>query len=256
MPYRLPDLRESRFAILAERLAFIAPGFVLAAILATRSGQAPPELGLLVLTAGVVVASAALAVGFVAAIEIWRYGHIGLARLFRTILVAAVLLAYPSVLAFRAARLPPLNDISTDIVDPPVFSTNPAVQAAREGRRPPEIDRRLRISQERAYPQIRTLVIEGEAEETFQLVLRAAKLLKWRIIEEVRPDDNRGLGRIEAIDETFFMRFRDDITIRLRSNGGETRIDVRSASRFGRHDLGANAARIRKLFDAISNPPE
>lgn len=256
MPYRLPDLRESRYAVLAERLVFVAPGFVLAAILVTRSGQASPEMGLLILTAGVVIATAALAIAFVAAIEIWRYGHLGMARLFRTVLIAALLLAYPSVLAFRSARLPPLNDISTDIVDPPVFSAGPAVLAAREGRRPPDIDRRLRVSQERAYPQIKTLVLEGESEETFQLVLRAAKSLKWRIVEEVRPDDNRGLGRIEAIDETFFMRFRDDITIRLRSNGGETRIDVRSASRFGRHDLGTNAARIRKLFDAISNPPD
>ena len=256
MPYRLPDLRESRFAILAERLAFVAPGFVLAAILVTRSGQASPPIGLAILTIGVVIASAAVAVAFVAAIEIWRYGHLGMARLFRTMLVAGVLLAYPAMLAFRAAHLPPINDITTDIADPPVFSSSPAVLAAREGRRPQEIDRRLRASQERAYPQIRTLVVEGEAEETFQLVLRAAKSLKWRIIEEVRPDDNRGLGRIEAIDETSLMRFRDDITIRLPSNGGETRIDVRSASRFGRHDLGANAARIRKLFDVISNPPE
>lgn len=256
MSYRLPELHESRFAILAERLVFAAPGFMLAAILATRSGQTSPQTGLLILTTGVVIASAALAIAFVAAIEIWRYGHLGLARLFRTVLVAAMLLGYPAILAFRAAHLPPLNDISTDVVDPPVFSPSPTVLAAREGRRPPDIDRRLRIRQERAYPQIKTLVLEGEAEETFQLVLRAVKSLKWRIVEEIRPDDNRGLGRIEAIDETLLMRFRDDITIRLRSNGTETRVDMRSASRFGRHDLGTNAARIRKLFDAISNPPE
>ena len=128
--------------------------------------------------------------------------------------------------------------------------------AAREGRIPPEIDRRRRSAQERAYPTIRTLVLENEPEEAFQLVAKAIKTLKWRVIEEVRPDDRRGLGRIEAIDESRLMRIRDDITIRFRWVGNETRIDIRSVSRLGRHDFGDNAARILKLVQEINNPAD
>ncbi|MGB9324049.1 MAG: DUF1499 domain-containing protein, partial [Pseudolabrys sp.] len=42
--------------------------------------------------------------------------------------------------------------------------------------------------------------------------------------------------------------------------GQGTRVDMRSASRFGNHDLGANASRIRSLLgdidDVISSAPE
>ena len=63
------------------------------------------------------------------------------------------------------------------------------------------------------------------------------------------PDKRARLrqARIEAIDHTFLFHFPDDITIRLRPAAGQTRIDMRSASRFGEHDFVMNAKRIRKF---------
>ena len=58
-------------------------------------------------------------------------------------------------------------------------------------------------------------------------------------------------GRIEAVDTTFFFGFKDDVVIRLRPTEGGTRVDVRSKSRVGVGDLGANAARIRRLLAAL-----
>jgi hypothetical protein len=56
------------------------------------------------------------------------------------------------------------------------------------------------------------------------------------------------------------MGFRDDVVIRVMPLGQGTRIDMRSASRVGTHDFGANASRIRSLFedidDAVSSAPE
>ena len=56
------------------------------------------------------------------------------------------------------------------------------------------------------------------------------------------------------------MGFRDDVSIRIRAAGEGTRVDVRSASRYGMHDFGTNARRIRALLDeideAVSNAPE
>lgn len=256
MVYRLPPIPESRLAHVAQRLSYAAVAVALVAVLAVRSGKVEPLHGIAVLTGGIVIAAAAIAIGLVAGLEIWRRGHLGLGRVFVAMLVAGGLLAYPSVMAARALRLPVLNDISTDLDDPPVFSSTRSVVAAREGRIPSEIDRRRRAAQERAYPTIRTLVLENEPEEAFQLVTKAIKTLKWRVIEEVRPDDRRGLGRIEAIDESRLMRFRDDITIRFRWTGNETRIDIRSVSRLGRHDFGDNAARILKLVQEINNPAD
>jgi uncharacterized protein (DUF1499 family) len=64
------------------------------------------------------------------------------------------------------------------------------------------------------------------------------------------------VGRIDAVARSLLFRFPDDITIRLRAGVGETRIDLRSASRVGRHDFGANARHIRDFareIEALAN---
>jgi hypothetical protein len=211
---------------------------VLIAVLLVRGRQVRIEAGLLVLVSGVIIAAAALAVALVAALEIWRRGHRGLAPLARGVLAALVVLAWPGLLAVQAVRLPVLNDISTNLDDPPAFSRSQVVLSAREGHVPPTIDRAVRERQRLAYPGLRTVLLDNEPAEAFQIVQKAVKTLKWRVIEEAAPDE----------------RFRDDITIRLRWTGSQTRIDIRSASRVGRHDFGANARRIQKLIEEINNP--
>ena len=49
------------------------------------------------------------------------------------------------------------------------------------------------------------------------------------------------------------MGFRDDVTLRVRPDADGARIDVRSASRYGRHDFGTNAARVRSLLEDIDS---
>ena len=63
---------------------------------------------------------------------------------------------------------------------------------------------------------------------------------------------NQLQGLIEAVDTTAIMAFKDDIVIRLRSDGEGTVIDLRSVSRVGVGDIGANAKRIKgfmQLFE-------
>ena len=60
-------------------------------------------------------------------------------------------------------------------------------------------------------------------------------------------------GLIEAIARTPILGFRDDVAVRVRATHEGARIDVRSASRYGRHDLGANAARVRALIEDIDD---
>jgi hypothetical protein len=47
------------------------------------------------------------------------------------------------------------------------------------------------------------------------------------------------------------MGFREDVVVRVRPDGDGARLDVRSASRYGPHDLGGNAARITRLVNEI-----
>src|SRR6202030_4783468 len=71
------------------------------------------------------------------------------------------------------------------------------------------------------------------------------------------PHPRQGTGQrdglIEAIARTPILGFRDDVAVRVRATHEGARIDVRSASRYGRHDLGANAARVRSLIDDIDD---
>ncbi|MBW2399988.1 MAG: DUF1499 domain-containing protein, partial [Deltaproteobacteria bacterium] len=43
----------------------------------------------------------------------------------------------------------------------------------------------------------------------------------------------------------------DDIVVRVRRDGADSIVDVRSKSRDGRGDMGANAARIRLFRDEL-----
>jgi len=58
-------------------------------------------------------------------------------------------------------------------------------------------------------------------------------------------------GRLEATATTKWMGFKDDIVVRIRPDGSGSRVDVRSVSRVGRSDVGANAKRIREFLGKL-----
>ena len=56
---------------------------------------------------------------------------------------------------------------------------------------------------------------------------------------------------IEAVALTPILHFASDVSIRITDEGATTYVDMRSASRFGRHDLGDNARRIAGFLTAL-----
>ena len=60
---------------------------------------------------------------------------------------------------------------------------------------------------------------------------------------------DRGAGLVEATATTFWFGFKDDIVVRVVGDGEGSKIDLRSMSRVGQSDVGANAARITDFFD-------
>jgi uncharacterized protein (DUF1499 family) len=53
-------------------------------------------------------------------------------------------------------------------------------------------------------------------------------------------------SEVRAIHRTH-LGFKDDVTVRIRREGGRTRVSVRSKSRIGYWDFGQNARNIREL---------
>ena len=182
---------------------------------------------------------------------IWRTGRRGAGKIVGGIMLAAILLGYPAWLAAQAVRLPSLNDVSTDLVDPPDFARSSRAAAARNGAAHPPIPPDWREAQRRAYTDVQPIVLDLEAEEAWQIVQKAVAARNWQIVDQVLPGGRSGIGHVDAIDRSLIMGFPEDVTVRLRPLAGQTRIDVRSASRFGRHDFGANARRIQRFAQEL-----
>ena len=51
-----------------------------------------------------------------------------------------------------------------------------------------------------------------------------------------------------ATEQTLLAGFTDDVAIRVEGGASSTRVDVRSASRYGHHDFGQNASRVRRFL--------
>ena len=161
------------------------------------------------------------------------------------------------------ARLPFIHDISTDTQDPPTFGAVVMAERAETpgvntvdyaGKTAPATlpdgargERLVSALQTQAYPEIRTLVLSQPPEAVFGRAEAAARDLGWAIQEA-----DATAGRIDATDTSFWYGFKDDVAIRLRpAAGGGTRVDVRSVSRVGGSDLGANAERVGAFLDAM-----
>jgi uncharacterized protein (DUF1499 family) len=240
----------SRAAIWAVRLALFAAVVTIYGVILVRSGQQGAP-GLAALGSGFALAALTLVLAVLGGVAIWRLGLKGARRVLLAVLLGLGLLAAPAWMALQALTLPQLNDITTDIDDPPSFSRSRAALAARSGHVPRELPREARLPQRDTYQRLIPIITELPAEDAFDLGLKAARSLGWQVIESAPPGGRTGSGRIEAVAATRILRFSDDVTIRVRPRVNGSRIDIRSASRIGRHDLGANARRIQAFADEI-----
>jgi hypothetical protein len=160
----------------------------------------------------------------------------------------AALVALPAALlvSLLAGRgdVPPIHDISTDTLDPPVFVR--AQQQRGSDSNSLEIKPDSIAQQLQAYPGLTSTRSVLPREAAFELALATAASLGWDIYHT-----DATAGVFEAVDSTAIMGFKDDVVIRLRSDGAGTLLDLRSVSRVGVGDLGANAKRIRSFQQAF-----
>ncbi len=141
------------------------------------------------------------------------------------------------------SAVPPINDVTTDTHDPPQFVA--VLPLRKRARNPPDYGGEpVAILQRAAWPEIVPMETPVGRVQVHAAVRTVVAGSGWALI----GDDERA-GRIEATATTRWWRFKDDLVIRLRDlPGAGTRIDVRSKSRIGRNDLGANARRIRTFL--------
>jgi uncharacterized protein (DUF1499 family) len=242
----------SRAAVWSRRVAWFSLVVTVIAVALMRFQIVELLPGFVSLATGLGLALGAVGLALLAFVRIWTEGRRGVGAAAGGLLVAFVVLAWPGWHAVKALALPAINDVTTDTENPPAFARSRVALERRDGRIPPDPPPETRRRQREAYTQIAPLTLDLPPEESFELARRAALNRGWQVIEAVPPGGRVGLGRIEAIDRTFLLRMPDDITVRIRPRADGARIDVRSASRLGTHDLGQNAQRIRAYLDEIS----
>jgi uncharacterized protein (DUF1499 family) len=149
----------------------------------------------------------------------------------------------------RSGGSPRINDFTTDVDDPPAFR-HAATLPGNAGR-------------DMSYPRAFADVQRGCCPDLAPARLRATPgdaLARARSAAERMPawtvtDVDQNAGTIEAVATSRLFRFQDDIVIRVRPDGDGSRVDMRSKSRDGKGDLGANAARIRAYLAELSRGP-
>ncbi len=173
---------------------------------------------------------------------------------------AAAAAAYaPMQIRARVEANPRIHDITTDIQDPPAIVAaadaprrNPAHYVGAEPA--PGVDEfSIADAQVAAFPDIKPLVFKASVQDATAAARDAVVAMGMEIIAEGPAGDAVGSGwRIEAVATSFWFGFKDDFIVRLTPLGEGVRVDVRSKSRVGLSDLGANAARIRTFSSQLT----
>lgn len=100
--------------------------------------------------------------------------------------------------------------------------------------------------QQSAYPKVKPLKVPGKPPElVYEQALSVARSMGWNIVYEDKPQ------RFEAVARTQLLRFADDIAVVISAEGQGATVNVRSVSRVGKGDLGANAARIERFLEQV-----
>ena len=107
--------------------------------------------------------------------------------------------------------------------------------------------------QRAAFPDIESLEYEIPAVVSYEAALSVIVKRGWHVVDSRPPAAGGRAGTIEAVARTLIMGFRDDVVVRVRALGRGSRVDVRSASRYGTHDFGANARRVASLLQDIDD---
>ena len=245
---RLADLQTSRLAVWARRCAFFSLAAAILTIGIVRLGLLEVEPALATFAGALVFAVLGIVLALGAFIVIWRQGVSGAGYAFSAVAIGIALLAYPAYLGSRAYTLPMINDITTDPIEPPRFD----VIARLRPRGTVDYAGLYAAEQQRqAYRDIEPLAVSATPQIAYEEAVKVIAKRKWRVVVERAPQAGRRDGQIEAVARTPIMGFRDDVAVRIRPATDGAVIDVRSASRYGRHDLGANASRIRSLLEDI-----
>jgi len=243
--------RSSRSARWSLRLSrFAIPVFILT-IIFHQFGMIGAKTMLILFGIIWIGATVAIILGVVGLLTIWSFGLDGARRALLGIVLSLPLLAIPLYFTWLTLLYPQMNDISTNLSEPPVFIQLSGIRPSDANPIVTRYGPEEALVQGEAYSDIRPLYLGSSIEDTYSAVLAVVGDMGWQIIVEEPANDGDSPARVQAVAKTLIAGFSDDVIILIMPDQGDTRVDMRSVSRYGRHDFGTNANRIKTFLIAL-----
>ena len=242
----------SGLASWARNLAVFSVVAVVVSILIVRFGFLEMKPALATFFGALACAGLSILISLAAFAAIWQNGSRGMSRILLALVIDIMVLAYPAYLGLQYRKLPPIHDITTDPIDPPRFDALARLRAGDGANTAVYAGLYSAEQQRQAYPDIEPVDLETPVLRAYQITLQLVNKRKWLVIDERPPQPPRQIGHIEAVARTPIMGFREDVSIRVAPDGEDSRVDIRSSSRYFEGDLGSNAARVTKLIDDLN----
>lgn len=277
------ERRKSRAAIWCLRLSAITVPFFILTIFLHRSGSITTEQSFWLIAFGIALLLASLAFGLRAAVDLWEKGYKGGRATVNGIVLAILLLIPFGIQLFKALEHPQLNDVTTDVINPPIF-LQPIPGKAAETPDTEVYDEYTSRQIVAGYPELVARRYNAPPERVMVSVVEILKRWGWQItasmnlpqpeaepaetdqdeelagneeeIANLQPSQNETAQAIpdiviQARAKSFIMKLPSWLVIRLSSSGETTLVDMRSASVWGRHDFGSNTDNITGFLEQL-----
>lgn len=244
----IPERQTSKAAGWSRRIGAFSLVLLLTVLAGYRLDlvDTPPFLWVLALVA--LLAALALLLAGLALSRLWSFGDRGGRDLSIGALLALLVLAPFGIAAYWATIYPPLRDISTDLDDLPVLDTGDRTGEMNALSPPTPGEQAL---QAEAYP----LVTGRSYNLPFETVVDAVETVldrrDWQLTAPYPDISGQNQATINAVARGFVLGLPADVAIRVTDDGEQVIVDMRSASRYGRYDLGDNAARITDFLGEL-----
>lgn len=233
-------VRTSRLASWARRFASFAVPILIISVLMHRPRTISTATFHLLGALGLGLALIAVLLSLAAFARLWQTGDKGWGRAVVGFLLGGICLSPLVFAAIAADRYPLVNDVTTSMAKPlQMLEARPLGEL--------QIDQSEILT---AFPNVVTRDYQIGANLTFELVEMLVAERGWEVIRRQGPQLESAIGQINAISMSF-LGWRDEIAIRVTPGVTGAKVDMRSASLAGQHDLGQNGKRIEEFLVAL-----
>lgn len=242
--------KTSKWAIWAQRMGNFALPLSVLPVWLHRSELMSSEIFQSIILVAIVLASMAILLGIAAYIRIWQTGDHGWGRASLSIFIGLLCLSPIIYGANLATRYPLTNDVTTDWNKNLSLTQKEAPQVSASSALPEEI--------QLAFPGVKARLYNLSPQQVFRLLEDIIEAREWNVIEKNQPGNTGREGQINAVAMTL-IGWRDEVVLRVTPSRDGTKVDMRSTSLNGVHDLGTNGLRIENFLadlDALALVPQ